>query len=124
MTLPVDIIRPVAGLSREIGLMVAALEEVRAQTIAVIADVSANELAQRFVPGVHQIGGLLLHIGENEFWWIEAIFAQKELTPEDRQFAHLDNTTEEDFALKGYSAEDCTNFLDRIHARTTATLSG
>jgi uncharacterized damage-inducible protein DinB len=123
MTLPVDVIAPAKGLSREIGLMVAALEEVRTQTVALIADMSGDELAQRFVPGVHQIGSLVLHIGENEFWWIEAIFAQKEISEADRQFAHLDNTTEEDFALKGYSAEDCIDFLDRIHKRTTSTLS-
>jgi uncharacterized damage-inducible protein DinB len=123
MTIPVDAIAPVDGLSREIGLMVAALEEVRAQTVALIADMSRDQLAKRFVPGAHQIGALALHIGENEFWWIEAIFAQKEITDADKQFAHLDNTTEEDFALKGYSAQDCIDFLRRIHHRTTTTLS-
>lgn len=122
--LPVDVIEPVASLSRGIGLLVASLEDVRRQTIELIADMSADELARRFVPDSHQAGALALHLGENEFWWIEAIFAQKEVTDADRLFAHLDNTTEEDFALKGYDAGDVIEFLNRIHARALSTLSG
>ena len=124
MEIPVDVVEPVAGLPREIALMVASLEDVRSQTVALIADMSRAELEQRFVPDAHQIGGLALHLGENEFWWIEAIFAHKEITAEDRRFAHLDNTTEEDFALKGYTADDCIAFLARIHERVVATLAG
>jgi uncharacterized damage-inducible protein DinB len=119
-----DVLEPVAGLSREIGLMVAGLEEVRAQTIANIADLSEEELAARFVSGAHQIGGLVLHLAECEFWWMHCAFAGKEITEDDRRLAHLHDTTETDFALKGYDAERCIDRLNIIHQRTIETLSG
>ena len=119
-----DELLPVPGLSREIGLMVAGLEEVQAQTVKFIADLTPDELSARFLPGFHQIGALALHLGECEFWWIQAIAARKPMTDEDKQFAHLDDTTESDFALKGYDAHDCINFLERIHLRTLDTLTG
>lgn len=118
-----DVLEPVAGLSREIGLMIASFEEVRAQTIGHIADLSQDELAFRVFPTAHQIGGLVLHLAECEFWWIQAVFAGKEISEEDRQLAHLGDTTESDFSLKGYDAERCIDRLNIIHQRTIETLS-
>lgn len=119
-----DELTPVLGLSREIGLMVAGFEEVRAQVVKLISDLTPAELAARFHPSFHQIGNLVLHLGECEFWWIENIAANKPITDEDRRFAHLDDSTETDFAPKGYDADGCIEFLNRIHRRTLETLAG
>ena len=123
MVNPSNVLEPVAGVSREIGFCLAGLEEVRAQTVALLEDMSAYELSARVIPGSHQIGGLALHLGECEFWWIEVGLKKKEITEDDRKFAHLHDSTESDFALKNYSAKDCIEILTRIHQRTKETLS-
>ena len=119
-----DELIPVDGLSREIGLMVAGLEEVRAKVVKLISDLTHEELAVRYHPTFHQIGNLVLHLGECEFWWVQAIAAKKPITDEDRRFAHLDDTVETDFAPKGYDAQACIEFLDKIHRFSLETLSG
>ncbi|MDQ3063579.1 MAG: DinB family protein, partial [Acidobacteriota bacterium] len=47
-------------------------------------------------------------------WWIHSIVAETELDEEAKRFAHWDDTTETDFAEKGYSAEDCIGIIDEI----------
>ena len=59
-----------AGYRREMGFYIAGMEEVRAQLTESVAGLSEEELSARLLPGAHQIGGLLLHIGETEWWWI------------------------------------------------------
>jgi len=68
-----DVLEGPAGFSRELGCYIAGMEEVRAQLLKIIADLSDEELYARLVPGAHQIGGLLLHLGENDWWWICAV---------------------------------------------------
>lgn len=68
MTLPTDILIPPNGISREIGLLVAGLEEVRAQTVEMIADLTMDELSTRPFPKAHQIGCLAMHLANNEYW--------------------------------------------------------
>jgi uncharacterized damage-inducible protein DinB len=120
---PRNILEPVPGVSRGIGFCLAGLEEVRAQTIKLLEDMTVPELAVRVTPDSHQIGALALHLGECEFWWIEVGLAKKEITDEDRKFAHLHDSTETDFASKNYSAADCVKVLGRIHRRAIETLS-
>lgn len=117
------ILQPVGGVSREIGFYLAGLEASRAQTISIIKDLTPGELAQRFTPAFHQIGGLALHLGECEYWWIQAGLAGRKLTDDDIKFAHIYDTTETDFALKGYTADDCIDFLARIHQCSIDTLA-
>ncbi len=123
MTLPRDVLEPVAGLSREIGLLVAGLQEVRSQTVKCIEDLTPDELSRRVLPSFHQIGGLVLHLAETEFWWIQIVFAGKEITDEDRKRFHFDDTTETDFTLKKYGSDDCVRILNMAHERTIETLS-
>jgi uncharacterized damage-inducible protein DinB len=117
------ILEPVAGLSTGIGYYYASLEEVRAQTIKLIEDLTEDELAARYTPSFHQIGALALHLAECEYWWIEVMLARREITEEDRKLSHIHDTTETDFALKAYSAADCITTLNAIHARAISTLS-
>lgn len=123
MTIPRDVLEPVEGLSREIGFLVAGLQEVRAQTVAVLADLKPGELSRRLTPNFHQVGGLVLHLAETEFWWIDIVFAGREISDEDRQLFHFDDTTETDFALKKYGVADCVRTLNLAHERTIETLS-
>ncbi|MBC7901496.1 MAG: DUF664 domain-containing protein [Saprospiraceae bacterium] len=124
MEIPRDVLEPVQGLSREAGLLLAGLEEVRTQTIELIEDLSEEELATTLLPNFHQIGSLALHLAENEFWWIQAVIAGKEISDEDRKLAHLDeHTLETDFRLRGYDAKSCIGILNMIHERSIETLS-
>ena len=109
-----EILEPLAGVAREIGFYLSGNEETRAQLRDAVADLTSKELARRILPNAHQIGGLILHIGEAESWWIHSIVAGKELDDEARRFAHWDDTTETDFAEKGYSAKDCIEKIDEI----------
>jgi hypothetical protein len=103
---PRNILEPVPGVSRGIGFCLAGLEEVRAQTIKLLEDMTVPELAVRVTPDSHQVG-----------------LANLEITDEDRKFAHLHDSTETDFASKNYSAADCVKVLGRIHRRAIETLS-
>jgi uncharacterized damage-inducible protein DinB len=123
MNITKHILEPTGGVDREIGFYLAGLEEVRAQTIAIISDLTQDELSKRAVAGAHQIGGLALHLGECEYWWIQCAAAGREMTDEDVKFAHLHDTTETDFALKNYTAGDCIKFLDGVHRRSVETLA-
>ncbi len=109
-----EILEPTPGVSREIGFYLSGIEETRAQLRDAVADLTSEELARRVLPNAHQIGGLILHIGEAESWWIHSIVAGRELDEEAKQFAHWDDTTETDFAEKNYSAKDCIGKIDEI----------
>jgi uncharacterized damage-inducible protein DinB len=107
-------INPVEGFSREIGFYLSGWEKVRAGLREVVADLTDEELSVRVLPDAHQIGGLILHLGEAETWWIHKVIAEKELDEEAVKFAHMYDTTETDFAEKGYSAKDCIERIDKI----------
>ncbi len=109
-----EILEPVSGVSREIGFYLSGLEEVRAELRKIVSDLSDEELANRILPSAHQIGGLILHLGEAEASWIHSIVAEKELDEEAKRFAHWYDTTETDFAEKGYSAKVCIERIDKI----------
>jgi len=109
-----DILEPMAGVSKEIGFYLSGMEEIRAQLRKAVSDLTSKELARRITPNAHQIGALILHLGETESWWIHSVVAEKELDEEAKRFAHWDDTTETDFAEKGYSAEDCIGIIDEI----------
>lgn len=116
-----ELISP-AGFAIDIGHYFAGMEDVRAQTRRIVADLTPDELSARFVPGAHQIGGLLLHIGESEWWWICAIVGGEEITDEKRKLAYMDDTVETDFGLKNLDAAGCIEFLDRVSGLTRETL--
>jgi uncharacterized damage-inducible protein DinB len=77
------------------------------------------------VPSFHQIGALALHLAKNECWWIQVVYADRKVTEEERMRFHLDDdTTETDFALRGYRADDCLLILAAAHDLTISTLTG
>lgn len=116
-------LEPITGFSREIGFYLSGWEATRAELRELFSDLTDDELARRILPGAHQIGGLLLHIGEAESWWIHSIVDQRELDEAAKKFAHWDDSTETDFAEKGYSAKDCIQRIDKISEMSRGILA-
>ncbi len=119
-----NILEPMAGVSKEIGFYLSGMEEIRAQLRKAVSDLTDEELARRITPKAHQIGALILHLGETESWWIHSVVAEKELDDEAKRFAHWDDTTETDFAEKNYSAKDCIERVDEISRMSHGILAG
>lgn len=119
-----DILEPMAGVSKEIGFYLSGMEEIRAQLRKAVSDLTDEELARRITPKAHQIGALILHLGEADSWWIHSIVAEKELDEEAKRFAHWDDTTETDFAEKNYSVKDCIERIDEITRMSRKILAG
>jgi uncharacterized damage-inducible protein DinB len=116
-------LEPFAGVSREIGFYLSGWEKVRAGLREIVSDLSAEELSARILPAAHQIGGLILHLGEAESYWIHSIIAGSELDEETKKFAHWFDTTETDFAEKGYAAKDCIERIDAISRQSREILA-
>lgn len=108
------ILEPTAGVAPEIGFYLSGWETIRAKLRDAVSDLSDDELARRAFPGAHQIGALVLHIGEAEAHWIQSVIAGRELDDEVKKFVHWDDTTETDFAEKGYDAKECVRRIDEV----------
>jgi uncharacterized damage-inducible protein DinB len=109
-----EILEPMAGVAREIGFYLSGMEETRAELREAVMDLTSEELAQRVLPNAHQIGALILHLGEAEASWIHSRVTGRELSDEEKKFVHWCDTTETDFAEKGYTAKDCIERIDEI----------
>lgn len=109
-----EILEPMPGVAREIGFYLSGMEETRAELRKAVADLTVEELARRVLPNAHQIGALILHIGEAEASWIHSRVAGRELSDEEKKFVFWCDTTETDFAEKGYTAKDCIERIDEI----------
>lgn len=116
-------LEPVAGVSLEIGFYLSGWEKIRVGLREMVSDLSNEELGIRILPGAHQIGNLILHLGEAEASWIHSIIAGKELDEEAKKFTHWCDTTESDFAEKNYSAKECIERIDEISGRSREILA-
>src|SRR5215213_661662 len=116
------ILEPVSGFSGELARYMESLEESRNRLRKAVADLTREELTARAFPTAHQIGNLILHIGEAEAGWIWQIVEEKELDEEAKRFVHWNDTTERDFAVKDYSATECLERIDEIRRRSRAIL--
>ena len=117
------ILAPVAGFSDELAFYLGGLEELRNRLRKTVSDLTRDELAARAFPHAHQIGNLILHLGESEAGWIWQIIAGKELNEEEKNFVHWNDTTERDFSEKGYSAAECLERIDEISRQSREILS-
>jgi uncharacterized damage-inducible protein DinB len=116
------ILKAAPGFSREIGFYLSQWEKTRAELREIVSDLTDAELAARITPEAHQIGALILHLGEAEAWWMLSVVAEKVLDEETKKFAHIYDTTETDFAAKGYSATECLERIDEINRRSREIL--
>ena len=108
------ILEPMAGFSREIGFYLSEWERIRSGLRDIVSDLTPAELSQRILPQAHQIGNLILHLGEAEASWIHSIVAGRDLTDEEKAFSHWCDTFERDFAEKHYNVKDCLERIDKI----------
>ncbi len=117
MKIKKDILEPLPGFSREIGYYLAAWNKARAYTRQFVEDLSPEELARRVLPGMHSIGALTLHLGEAEFYWMQLVVAKREVSEEEKKFAHWCDTLEADFD-RGYTAEYCMGRREKVSQMT------
>jgi uncharacterized damage-inducible protein DinB len=121
--MPERIIRPLEGFSREIGFYVAGMEEVREQVREAVSEISTENLGRLAFPEAHSIGGLVLHIGEAEWWWMNCVIAGHELTEADAATSFWDVLKEpQRVAQNSYSAQFCLDEIGRIRDETRARL--
>lgn len=109
------IVTALPGFSREIGYYLASWQFGREQTKALLADLTAREIAARYLPEFHSIGALTMHLAECEHWYFQCIAAEKEMTEENLKRFHFCDTTENDVD-RGYTAEHLIETLDQATA--------
>lgn len=117
------ILAPAEGFSGALAHYLGSLAEARARLRKTVEDLTLEELSMRAFRGAHQIGNLILHIGEAEASWIHSRLVGRELTEDEKSFAHWCDTTERDFAEKAYSAAECLERIDRISEKSRAILA-
>ncbi|MBC7911724.1 MAG: DinB family protein [Pyrinomonadaceae bacterium] len=116
---------PATGVTPGIGFYLSGLDEVREQLRETVGSMSDEQIARRAVEGAHPIGGLVLHIGEAEWWWIQCVVSGRlEMTDEDKRIAHWDVLEDpEGFGALRYSAAYCLDAIDGIRRRTRDLLA-
>ena len=67
------VLTPHPGLATGIGYYLAGMQEVRAQLVAAVKDIPNNLIGKPPFLGAHSIGGLVLHIGEAEWFWMQMV---------------------------------------------------
>ena len=63
------------------------MEEVRSQLSAAVKTIPDDLIGKPAFLGAHSIGGLVLHIGEAEWFWMQMVVSGHNLTDEDRAAA-------------------------------------
>lgn len=112
-------LEPHPGLSREIGLYLSGMEEVRAQVRAAVINLDKQHIGRSAFLGAHPIGALVLHIGEAEWWWMQCIVSGHELNDQDRRAPFWDVLEDpEGFIQRDYDAEFCLAQIDLIRNQT------
>jgi uncharacterized damage-inducible protein DinB len=111
------------GVSTGIGHYLAGMEEVRSQLIAAVKDIPDEFIGKPAFLGAHSIGGLVLHIGEAEWFWIQMVVAGHQLTEEDEKAPCWDILDDvEAVARNGYNAAFCLQEAEKIRNQTRDVL--
>lgn len=117
------ILLPHPGLSTGIGYYLSGMEEVRAQVVNAVKEIPDNVVYTPAFLGAHSIGGLVLHIGEAEWFWMQMVVSGQKLTDEVRQSAYWDVLEEpEALASKGYTTDLCLQEIEKIRNQTRDVL--
>lgn len=111
------------GLSTGIGYYLSGMEEVRSQLVAAVNTMPDDLIGKPAFLGAHSIGGLVLHIGEAEWFWMQMVVSGHQLTEEDKQAPFWDILDDvEGVARKGYSTEFCLHEIEKIRNQTRDVL--
>jgi uncharacterized damage-inducible protein DinB len=110
-------------LATNIGYYLSGMEEVRGQLSAAVKTVPDDLIGKPAFLGAHSIGGLVLHIGEAEWFWMQMVVSGHKLTDEDREAACWDILDDlERVAQRGYTAEFCLSEIEKIRNQTRDVL--
>ncbi|HET6978253.1 MAG TPA: DinB family protein [Pyrinomonadaceae bacterium] len=111
------------GLSTGIGYYLSGMEEVRSQLNAAVKTIPDDLIGKPAFLGAHSIGGLVLHIGEAEWFWMKMVVSGHKLTEEDSNTCYWDVLDDlERVARNGYTAEFCLSEIEKIRNLTRDVL--
>ena len=117
------VLTPHPGLSTGIGYYMSGMEEVRNQLIEAVKNIPNDIIGKPAFLGAHSIGGLVLHIGEAEWFWMQMVVSGHKLTEEDRAAACWDILDEIDrVSSRGFSTEFCLLEIEKIRNQTRDVL--
>lgn len=117
------VLGPHPGLSTGIGYYLAGMEEVRGQLVAAVKNIPDEFIGRPAFLGAHSIGGLVLHIGEAEWFWMQMVVSGHQLTDEDKKAPYWDILDDVDAVTRnGYTAEFCLQEVEKIRNQTRDVL--
>jgi uncharacterized damage-inducible protein DinB len=111
------------GLATGIGYYLSGMEEVRSQVVAAVKDIPDNMIGRPAFLGSHSIGGLVLHIGEAEWFWMQMVVCGHQLTEEDKSAPYWDILDDVDAVSRNhYTAAFCLQEAEKIRNQTRDVL--
>jgi uncharacterized damage-inducible protein DinB len=117
------VLTPHPGLATGIGFYLSGMEEVRNQLNVAVKNVPDDLIGKPAFLGAHSIGGLVLHIGEAEWFWMQMVVSGHELNEEDQNAPYWDVLDDlERVARTGYTAEFCLQEIEKIRNQTRDVL--
>ncbi|HET6854373.1 MAG TPA: DinB family protein [Pyrinomonadaceae bacterium] len=117
------VLTPHPGLSTGIGYYLSGMEEVRTQLNIAVKGIPDDLIGKPAFLGAHSIGGLVLHIGEAEWFWMQMVVRGHQLTEEDKNAPYWDVLDDlERVARNGYTADFCLQEIEKIRNQTRDTL--
>jgi uncharacterized damage-inducible protein DinB len=117
------VLTPHPGVSTQIGYYLGGMEEVRRQLVAAVKDIPDDVIGKPAFLGAHSIGGLVLHIGEAEWFWMQMVVSGRQLTEEDKKAPYWDILDDVDaVARNGYTAAFCLQEAEKIRNMTRDVL--
>lgn len=115
-------IEPISGFTPEISYYMAGFDYARSKTRELLHDLTPEEIAEKIMPEIHSIGAITLHLCECEYYWIQSVLRERELTQDEQNFAHMFDTMENDVD-RGFDAVYLIGKLDAISEMTREQLT-
>ena len=117
------VLTPHPGVATGIGYYLGGMEEVRGQLNVAVKTIPDDLIGKPAFLGAHSIGGLVLHIGEAEWFWMQMVVSGHQLTDEDKKAPYWDVLDDlERVAREGYTAEFCLREIEKIRNQTRDVL--
>jgi uncharacterized damage-inducible protein DinB len=117
------VLTPHPGLSTGIGFYLSGMEEVWNQIAVAVKTIPDHLIGKPPFLGAHSIGGLVLHIGEAEWFWMKMVVSGHQLTEEDQNAPYWDILDDvERVSRNGYTVDFCLSEVEKIRNQTRDVL--